>query len=94
MASSRLEYVAREMRAGAIRNGECTRELQRGLRLQLRLLRDPLDEAAPIWVLTLSRPSVAPGDREVAIVRAAFDVPADAETVWVTTFEVQMRWAI
>lgn len=96
MATSRLEYVGREMRAETFRNGACTRELQRGLRLELKLIIDPLVARLPhqgTWVLTLSRPSVAPGDQEVAIVRAAFGVPADAEVVWVTRFEVQLRWA-
>ena len=75
VGSSRLEYVAREMRAGAIRGGACTRELQRGLRLQLKLLRDPLGEADPLWVLTLSRPSVAPGDRIDTILTAVLVCP-------------------
>ena len=93
-----LEFVAREMRAAAMRiepgsERGITRELKRGLRLRLTLLRDPLEGTMQMWVLAMSRPSVAPGDQEIAIVRHAFGVPADAEFTWATPFEVQVRWA-
>ena len=93
MAESRLEHVAREMRAVAMRRGAVTRELQRGLRLRLACIMDPVeDQVDGLWALTMSRPSVSPSDKEIAIVRAAFGVPAEVKEIRLGSLEVQMRW--
>lgn len=94
MAMSRLEFIAREMRGVALRRGACTRELQRGLRLRLACIMDPLEEqVGGLWALTLSRPAVSPSDAEISIVRAAFGVPAEVKEIRLGSFEVQLRWA-
>ena len=92
---SKLEWLAQDMRAAAIRSGFSRRELARGLVLDLSVGFDtppekPIGEltvaelegaSAPVWwILTLSRPAVEPSDREVAIVRSAFGIPAEVES--------------
>lgn len=68
----KLTEIAADMKQEAARRGAATRNLSRGLELTLRIELDMMR-------LTLSRPVTVPSEKEIAICRAAFGVPAMAE---------------
>ena len=69
-----LREIAADMQRRAAKRGRSEVELSRGLSLHLVIR--PADTR-----LMLVRHGVPPSEREVAIVRGAFGVPADAERV-------------
>lgn len=90
----KLKWIAQDMRAAVIREGFARRDLARGLALELTVARNvaelqvPLETATvddireaerPWWVLRLSRPATEPSEKEIAVVRGAFGVPAEVE---------------
>lgn len=83
---SKLEAIARSMRAEALREGAARYRLPKGLNLELLAGEEPLgglviEDLAParVWVLRLSRDGTDPSPLEVTIVRGAFGVPSGAE---------------
>lgn len=100
-----LEWLAQDMKRSAIRGGYARRELARGLALELateidRPAEKPIGELmlaefkapAPVWwVLSLSRPATEPSEKEIEIIRGAFEVPSDADLER-RPFLVILRW--
>jgi hypothetical protein len=80
----KLADVARDMERATARGGTVVRTLNRGLEMRLTL-------QDGVKTLVLSRPVVAPSNKEVAICRAVFGVPADAVRAYTET-EVTLQW--
>lgn len=79
-----LSDIARDMENEALRRATSTRELPRGLCMQLTW-------CGGFKILTLSRPAVRPAEQEVAICKSAFQVP-DSAAVALGDVSVTMRW--
>lgn len=80
----RLAEIAQSMIEDARGGGPVTANLSRGLVLTLLV-------AGGENTLTLSRADVAPGDREVAIIRQVFKIPIMARVSY-TDRTVVIRW--
>ena len=81
-----LSDLAADMANQARRTGAATRDLSRGLRLELAW-------CAGQKILTLSRPAVPPSEEEIAICQRAFGVPPQASRRDGGN-QVELRWHV
>ena len=80
----KLAAIANDMNYHARRTGAATRELSRGLRLQLSWV-------AGMKTLILSRAAVMPSEEEISICRHVFGVPLDAQRLD-SEMSISLRW--